>query len=102
MTGVVLFRSEELDMAFFIGSPPDSNLKLRKIADCKRTLCAAPKYLEKMGTPTTANELINGIHNCLLLRYPRSPEYFWTVKTRNGSQKLNVSGKFDADDNADT
>ena len=91
--------AEELDMAFFIGSPPDSNLKLRKIADCKRTLCAAPEYLEKMGTPTKANELINGIHNCLLLRYPRSPEYFWTIKTHNGSQKLNVSGKFDADDN---
>lgn len=90
--------AEELDMAFFIGSPLDSNLKLRKIANCNRILCASPKYLLKMGTPKSPNDLINGIHNCLLLRYPRSPEYFWTLKTNNGHQKLNVSGKFDADD----
>ena len=90
--------AEELDMAFFIGSPLDSNLKLRKIANCNRILCASPKYLLKMGTPKFPNDLINGIHNCLLLRYPRSPEYFWTLKTNNGHQKLNVSGKFDADD----
>ncbi len=91
--------AEELDMAFFIGTPPDSNLKLRKIADCKRILCASPKYLSRMGTPSSPDDIIDGLHNCLLLRYPRSPEYFWTVKTNNGSQKLNVSGKYDADDN---
>jgi len=90
--------AEELDMAFFIGTPPDSNLRLRKIADCKRILCASPEYLSRMGTPVSTNDLIDGFHNCLLLRYPRSPEYFWTVKTNNGFQKLNVSGKFDADD----
>ena len=91
--------AEELDMAFFIGTPPDSNLKLRKIADCKRILCASPEYLSRMGTPSFPDDVIDGLHNCLLLRYPRSPEYFWTVKTNNGSQKLNVSGKYDADDN---
>ena len=91
--------AEELDMAFFIGTPPDSNLKLRKIADCKRILCASPEYLSRMGTPSSPDDIIDGLHNCLLLRYPRSPEYFWTVKTNNGSQKLNVSGKYDADDN---
>ena len=91
--------AEELDMAFFIGTPPDSNLKLRKIADCKRILCASPEYLSRMGTPSFPDDIIDGLHNCLLLRYPRSPEYFWTVKTNNGSQKLNVSGKYDADDN---
>ncbi|CTQ65805.1 LysR family transcriptional regulator [Roseibium alexandrii] len=89
--------SDGLDVAFFIGTPEDSNLKLRKIADCPRVLCAAPGYLEKHGTPQSPDDLLTGAHNCLLLRYPHSPEYFWVLETKEGPRKLQVSGKFDAD-----
>ena len=37
-------------------------------------------------------------HNCLLLRYPRSPEYFWVLQTEDGPQKMMVGGRFDTDD----
>lgn len=90
--------SDGIDVAFFVGEPSDSNLKLRKIADCERVLCAAPKYLAEFGTPIVPEDLLNSRHNCLLLRYPRSPEYFWTLQTDMGSVKLEVSGKYDADD----
>ena len=90
--------NENLDLAFFIGNPRDSNLKLRKIADCERVLCAAPEYLAAKGTPKSPDDLLNGKHNCLLLRYPRSPEYFWIIRTNNGPRKLEVTGKYDADD----
>lgn len=90
--------ADGLDLAFFVGTPRDSNLKLRKIADCSRVLCASPNYLETFGTPHTPDDLLNGAHNCLLLRYPRSPEYFWTLETENGTRKLEVAGKYDADD----
>ncbi|WP_424980479.1 LysR substrate-binding domain-containing protein [Leisingera sp. S232] len=89
--------AEGLDVAFFIGTPHDSTLKMRKIADCKRVLCAAPEYLARYGSPQTPEDLLSG-HNCLLLRYPRSPEYYWTLETPDGPRKLEVSGKFDADD----
>lgn len=89
--------SDGLDVAFFIGTPQDSNLKLRKIADCPRVLCAAPDYLEKHGTPATPDDLLTDEHNCLLLRYPRSPEYYWVLQTPAGPRKLQVSGKMDAD-----
>lgn len=89
--------SEGLDVAFFVGTPHDSNLKMRKIADCDRVLCAAPSYLARHGTPHVPEDLL-GHHNCLLLRYPRSPEYFWVLQTETGPQKLDVAGKFDADD----
>lgn len=89
--------SDGLDVAFFIGTPQDSNLKLRKISDCPRVLCAAPAYLEKHGTPQTADDLLAEGHNCLLLRYPRSPEYFWVLQTPDGPRKLQVSGNMDAD-----
>lgn len=90
--------ADGLDIAFFIGTPGDSNMKLRKIADCDRLLCASPVYLEKHGTPETPDDLLRETTNCLLLRYPRSPEYFWVLQTSTGSRKLEVSGKYDADD----
>ncbi|QFT66111.1 HTH-type transcriptional regulator DmlR [Labrenzia sp. THAF35] len=89
--------SDGLDVAFFIGTPQDSNLKLRKISDCPRVLCAAPEYLKKHGTPRTPDDLLSDEHNCLLLRYPRSPEYYWVLQTPAGPRKLQVSGKMDAD-----
>ena len=85
-----------LDVAFFLGRPPNSELKLRKILDTPRVLCAAPAYLARHGTPQTPADLLQ--HNCLLLRYPRSPEWFWTLQTGEGAQKLEVSGSYDSDD----
>jgi len=87
-----------LDVAFFVGQLPDSNLKLRKIMDCDRVLCASPEYLERRGAPATPLDLLGERHNCLLLRYPRSPEYFWVLQTNEGPLKLEVSGRYDADD----
>lgn len=90
--------ADGLDVAFFIGEPEDSNMKLRKISDCSRTLCASPKYLSDNGIPKDPDDLVKSDHNCLLLRYPRSPEYFWTLETNEGPTKLDVRGKYDADD----
>jgi DNA-binding transcriptional LysR family regulator len=85
-----------LDVALFIGRPPDSELKLRKIATTPRVLCAAPSYLEKHGHPLTPDDLKG--HNCLLLRYPRSPEWYWTLATAVGPLRVDVSGSYDSDD----
>jgi DNA-binding transcriptional LysR family regulator len=85
-----------LDVAFFVGQPPDSNLKLRKIMDTPRVLCAAPAYLKRHGAPATMDDLHG--HNCLLLRYPRSPEWFWTLVTMDGPVRLEVAGSYDSDD----
>lgn len=88
--------ADGIDLAFFLGEPQDSALKWRRIAECRRVLVAAPDYLAQHGTPETPDDLVG--HNCLLLRYPRSPEYYWVVQTPEGPQKLLVNGRFDADD----
>ncbi|MBB1499209.1 LysR family transcriptional regulator [Paracoccus sp. MC1862] len=85
-----------IDLAFFLGQPEDSTLIRRKIADCPRVLVAAPSYLEQHGTPEAPDDLKR--HNCLLLRFPRSPEYFWMLQTPEGPRKLAVAGAFDSDD----
>lgn len=88
--------ADGIDLAFFLGEPQDSGLKWRRIAECRRVLVATPAYLEAHGRPERPEDLT--AHNCLLLRYPRSPEYYWVLQTPEGPQKLLVNGKFDADD----
>ena len=85
-----------IDLAFFLGDPADSALTWRGIAECPRVLVAAPRYLEARGRPACPDDLAR--HDCLLLRYPRSPEYFWVLTTPDGPRKMAVSGRFDTDD----
>ncbi len=88
--------TDGVDVAFVVGRPPDSNLKLRKVMECPRVLCAAPFYLQCYGTPKKPDDLMS--HACLLLRYPRSPEYYWRLETPEGPQRLDVAGSYDSDD----
>lgn len=83
------------DVAFFLGEPEDSTFAWRRIAECARVLVASPGYLAAHGTPREPDDLM--VHNCLLLRFPRSPEYFWVLDTPEGRAKLAVTGRFDAD-----
>jgi DNA-binding transcriptional LysR family regulator len=46
------------DLAFRIGSMPDSSLQARKITPIRHVICASPGYLELHGTPTTPEELM--------------------------------------------
>ena len=55
-----------------------------------------PSYLARHGTPVRPEDL--AAHNCLLLRYPRSSEYYWVLTGADGPQKMLVKGSFDADD----
>lgn len=93
---VVNIVEDGIDLAFYLGQPEDSTLIRRKIADCPRVLVASPAYLAQHGTPEAPEELKR--HNCLLLRFPRSPEYYWVLQTPEGPQKLAVAGAFDSDD----
>jgi DNA-binding transcriptional LysR family regulator len=90
--------SEGVDVAFKLGILEDSNLRMRGIMNCERVICASPDYLERRGTPLTPDDLIAEHHDCLLLRYPGSKEYFWTLQTPEGTRKLEVSGPYDSDD----
>lgn len=89
--------AEGLDAVFFLGQPEDSTLRLRKIADCPRLLCAAPDYIARKGSPETSESLTNGAHDCLNLRYPGAPEFQWPLQTPGGVRRVAVSGPFECD-----
>lgn len=90
--------SEGLDLAFFLGQPEDSALRMRKIADVPRVLCAAPDYVAKRGMPRTGDDLIAGGHECLILRFPGATEFQWRLQTGDGVRKFAVSGRYESDD----
>jgi DNA-binding transcriptional LysR family regulator len=89
---------EGLDVAFFLGVPEDSTLRIRKIADCPRILCAAPNYLARKGMPRSGADLTGGKHDCLNLRYPGAPEFQWPLETADGVRRFAVKGPFESDD----
>lgn len=89
---------EGLDVAFFLGLPRDSTLKLRKITDCARVLCASPDYLARKGTPKTPDDLTCGEHDCLNLRYPGAPEFQWPLEIEGQIKSIAVKGPFESDD----
>jgi len=90
--------TEGLDLAFFLGQPEDSNLRIRKIADVKRILCASPAYIEKHGNPRNGDELIVVKHECLNLRYPGVAEFQWPLVTEKGTKRFRVTGRYESDD----
>lgn len=90
--------TEGLDLAFFLGKPEDSNLKIRKIADVERVLCAAPEYLRSNGTPMRGEDLVKGGHECLNLRFPGATEFRWMLTTEDGPKRFRVEGRYESDD----
>ena len=90
--------TEGLDLAFFLGQPEDSNLRMRKIADVDRVLCAAPEYIARRGMPGSGDDLIAQGHECLSLRFPGATEFQWRLITPDGPKRFRVSGRFESDD----
>jgi DNA-binding transcriptional LysR family regulator len=90
--------TEGLDLAFFLGQPEDSALRMRKIADVERVLCAAPAYITAYGAPSSGDDLIAGQHECLNLRFPGATEFHWRLQTPEGVKKFRVLGRCESDD----
>ena len=90
--------TEGLDIAFFLGEPADSNLRIKQIADCERVLVASPDYIAKHGNPVDGDALIGGDHQCLNLRYPGAPEFQWKLQTEDGPKRFRVTGRYECDD----
>lgn len=83
------------DLAVRIADLTNQSFVARKLANDRRVIVAAPAYLEREGRPETPEDLLR--HNCLLLRFPGSQQFQWTLQTPDGPSALAVSGKMDSD-----
>jgi len=88
--------TEAVDVAVRMAVLTDSSLIVRKITDVDRVLCASPAYLTRRGTPTSIKDLEK--HHCLLLRFPGSQQYRWTLVRNGRLVSVPVGGNIDADD----
>lgn len=87
---------EGVDVAIRIARMDDSSFTLRKIADVRRVLCASPAYLERRGAPKSPPDL--QAHDCLLLRFPGSQQFRWTLEFAGEAVTVPVAGPLDVDD----
>lgn len=74
---------------------PDSALTVRRLAETRRVLAAAPRYLDRMGTPREVDDLLR--HHMLIYSYANRPHEL--PFTRNGEEKtLLVRSKLESND----
>lgn len=90
--------TEGLDLAYFLGQPEDSNLRIKKIADVPRVLCAAPAYIKARGHPRSGDEIVSNAHECLNLRYPGARDFQWPLMTPSGPKRYRAAGRYESDD----
>ncbi|WP_321339193.1 LysR family transcriptional regulator [uncultured Cohaesibacter sp.] len=67
-----------IDLAFRIGTPSVSSLKMRKLGDMSSTLVASPDYIKKHGEPSTPQDLLD--HICMVDSNRRDPTRWVFVK----------------------
>ena len=90
--------AEGLDLAFHLGQPVDSNLRIRKIADVSRVLVASPAYIARRDSPADGAALVRDKHECLNLRFPGAQEFQWLLETKAGPERFRVTGRLESDD----
>ncbi|WP_035855557.1 LysR family transcriptional regulator [Cryptosporangium arvum] len=86
----------EFDVAIHVGTPPDSTLRLRRLAENRRVPCAAPAYLAARGTPRTVEDL--AAHDCLVLRENEGDFALWRFGTATDQRRVRVSGSLSSND----
>jgi DNA-binding transcriptional LysR family regulator len=82
---IVDIVGESIDLAIRIAELNDSSLVARKLAPCRRVICAAPEYLARHGTPESIGDLAR--HNCLSHGY----QHLWRLWGPQGPLSLKVT-----------
>jgi len=85
---------EGFDLVIRIAELEDSSLIARRLAPCRRLLCASPDYLEKNGTPLVPQDL--AIHHCLVYSNELKPDS-WNLQGPSGIESVKVNGPICAD-----
>jgi DNA-binding transcriptional LysR family regulator len=86
----------EFDVAVHVGTPPDSSLRMRRLAENRRVPCAAPSYLARYGRPDCIEDLVR--HNCIVLRENESDYALWRFGDTARTRHVRVNGSLSSND----
>lgn len=96
--GYVDLVLDAVDIAIRFGALADSSLRVRRIGDSRRIVCASPRYLDQHGAPATPTDLHD--HDCLRMRFGMHLDRRWHFQKRGRKFTVNVSGSRVANDGA--
>ena len=77
--------AEGIDLAVRFGAVPDQRLHARLLMTNRRYLCAAPRYLDKYGTPAALADLAR--HRCIVHRQNDDAHGTWRF-SRDGMEEV--------------
>ncbi|WP_236794453.1 LysR family transcriptional regulator [Amycolatopsis sp. GM8] len=86
----------EFDMAVHVGTPPDSTLRMRRLAKNRRVPCAAPSYLAQRGMPERIEDLAD--HDCIVLRENEGGYALWHFGDARRPRQMRVHGRLSSND----
>ncbi len=84
---IVDIVGESIDLAIRVAELDDSSLVARKLAPCRRVICASPDYIQRYGAPKTLAELSD--HSCLSLGF----QHVWRLIGPEGPVAIKVAPK---------
>jgi DNA-binding transcriptional LysR family regulator len=91
---------DDFDAAIRYGLITDANLIVRKLAETRRILVAAPRYLERRGTPRRVEDLAE--HECVLLKTSARSADVWPLLRGRRLVEVKVRGRRLSDNGAVT
>ena len=94
--GYLDLAGQGIDFAIRYGALPDSTLRVRKISEGRRVVCASPAYLMAHGIPQHPSDLVQ--QQCILMRFGSSIHREWQFYADGRTFKVLVSGRRIAND----
>lgn len=94
--GFLDLAGQGIDFAIRYGALSDSTLRVRKLSEGRRVVCASPAYLSAHGTPHHPSEL--ALQQCILMRFGSNIHREWQFRADGRTFKVLVSGKRIAND----
>lgn len=82
--------TEDVDVSIQAGAALGDTRVAKRIGTTSPVLCAAPRYLQKFGTPAHPDDLAR--HHCLNF-LPHSPRSTWHVRAGDAAVPIAVSGR---------
>lgn len=94
--GFIDLAGQGIDFAIRYGALADSTMRVRKLSEGRRVVCASPAYLQAHGTPLHPSELAQ--RQCILMRFGTQTYREWQFRADGRSLKVRVAGRRIAND----
>src|SRR5260221_3641708 len=94
--GYVDLVGQGQDLAIRYGELADSTLRVKRLGNNRRVVCASPAYLESKGLPRHPDDLAH--HECILMRFGQTIDREWPFLINGEARRVAVRGHRIAND----